>query len=73
LKKTREAHTGNTIIKSYNGDGTIIWVQASERENTRPSGKKKENISERAKRTERAIVREEKIYRYTMHAHTAQE
>jgi hypothetical protein len=23
LRKTREAHTGNTIIRSYNGDGTM--------------------------------------------------
>jgi hypothetical protein len=25
LGKTREEHTGNTIIKRYNGDGTIMW------------------------------------------------
>jgi len=38
LRKTREEHTGNTIIRRYNGDGTIMWVQANERaRETRPS------------------------------------
>ena len=74
LRRTREGHTGNTIIKSYNGDGTMWGSRrtSEEKNKAEPTCGREKNMRLRAKRTGCAIVRE-KIYRYTMHARAAQE
>ena len=75
LRMTREAHTGNTIIRSYNGDGTM-WGsrRASEKNNKAERTCRRERNTRLRERSEWDVqLSEKKIYRYTMHARTAQE